>query len=266
MLWTWRTLAIIAIIVAAVMILVLGLVVLGLAAAKGDPDTFEFYLDARLRSEVTSGSRDSSVEEQRLRWWFSPPSLTRWEMVSTSEPISRSPDRLTVADGSRIWFYYPEVNAYCSIEDRLKGNVLLSPPFGTPAIVGPSAASSLDELIQGLRDMDASTSVSRLGMETLRGIPVEVVEYSLALPSTPKSSDSVGRLWIDTSRMLILQHTIELTFGDAHQRYESTVLDVTFNQNDEAEVFRFSPPRGAREFTPIGSSCDEGLRQNFGLP
>jgi outer membrane lipoprotein-sorting protein len=248
-LWTWRTLVIIAIIVAAVMILALGLVVLGLAAAKGDPDTFEFYLDARLRSEVTSGSRDSNVEEQRLRWWFSPPSLTRWEIVSTSEPISRSPDRLTVADGDRIWFYYPEVNAYCSIEDRLKGNVLLSPPFGTPAIVGPSAASSLDELIQSLRD-----------------IPVEVVEYSPALPSTPKSSDSVGRLWIDTSRMLILQHTIELTFGDAHQRYESTVLDVTFNQNDEAEVFRFSPPRGAREFTPIGSSCDEGLRQNFGLP
>lgn len=231
---------------------VLAVIAVGLGdLADTGPGRGSFHVSARIQTHLPQ------YREGQLDWWYSPEPRWRHEFDNRGERSAVVPDSVVVNDGTRTWYYYPEVNAYCSLDGRVKSPVLLTPGAMTPAFVGPSSEPTVARFIQQLQALGPGVQVRELGQETHLGRTVAVIEYSPATPPSGHHTVTVGRVWLDDSSMFVLRHIIEEVTGAV--LFESDVTSLSFEKIPPS-LFSFEPSAEAFEFQALDGNCDQGLR------
>ncbi len=208
-------------------------VAFGIAALidDGGDDAAErpaFYLEARI---VVQGS-DSALGEDAvslLRQW-SDGSRVRYE-IERIEPPMQANLLLSVSDGTRVTYFDSSRMAY-STADIPGGRGPI--PSGVSALVGPTFARDLDELLASLPDARVAGEERVLGRDT-----------------TVVALGESDRVWIDNETNFALRHASE----DGGFSAEVTTLNLDPPPFGD-ELFRFDPPPGSVEQRPDGSgSC-----------
>jgi outer membrane lipoprotein-sorting protein len=244
-----------------VILVVLGLAALGAALGASillqdsTNSADSFTLTAELHVVSLSTDNDLVEDVRYLYWRYSPPSNWYHEVSSASGLI---PHKITVNDGITLWQYYPEFSAFCTTTSSYKGEVIAIPDGMLPSFIGPTSASTIEDLISQLEDIHPTVDASIVAADVeFLSTTVSIVEYAPAASPESGWDSSRGRIWIDVERMFVLRHVIEET-GGAQRRYEGSVVALSY-QDASADAIEFDPPAGARRFAPVDNNCDQGL-------